>query len=222
MRKQTILYYFPSKDALLDGVIDACADELTAELERTLGRRRRRLGPGRGRRAQGLPHRRPPARAAGLPPRGVAARPAGVDPARRPARPARRAGARLPRERDGGRRLRPRRSALVLLAAYSMVVGVATEVEVLGALGQEPTLRALVRRRNGLLALLARRARRSALGVEPDAAVVALEREADELVDELRRTSSPVASHSFGYIEIGVNPGMVLSSLTRNPRPSSS
>src|SRR3954453_8448246 len=36
VRKQTILYYFPSKDALLEGVIDASADELTAELERTL------------------------------------------------------------------------------------------------------------------------------------------------------------------------------------------
>src|SRR5947207_3685105 len=38
VRKQTILYYFPSKDALLEGVIDASADELIAELERTLGR----------------------------------------------------------------------------------------------------------------------------------------------------------------------------------------
>ncbi len=34
-----------------------------------------------------------------------------------------------------------------------MVVGVSTEVEVLGALGQEQTLRSLVRRRNGLLLL---------------------------------------------------------------------
>jgi hypothetical protein len=33
-------------------------------------------------------------------------------------------------------------------------MGVATEVEVLGALGQEQTLRSLVRRRNDLLALL--------------------------------------------------------------------
>src|SRR5688572_13877234 len=38
VRKQTILYYFPSKDALLDAVIDACARDLTAELEHTLAR----------------------------------------------------------------------------------------------------------------------------------------------------------------------------------------
>jgi hypothetical protein len=45
-----------------------------------------------------------------------------------------------------------------------------------------------------------------------------------------KRTSSsmssgyarPDASHSFGYIEMGVNPGMVLTSLTRKPRPDSS
>ena len=51
-------------------------------------------------------------------------------------------------------RLRPRDPGLVLIAAYSVVMGVATEVEVLGALGQEQTLRSLVRRRNDLLALL--------------------------------------------------------------------
>src|SRR5258706_16435813 len=38
LRKQTILYYFSNKDLLLAGVIDASADELILELERTLGR----------------------------------------------------------------------------------------------------------------------------------------------------------------------------------------
>jgi len=51
-------------------------------------------------------------------------------------------------------RWRERDPSLVLLAAYSMVMGVSTEVEVLGALGQDETLRSLVRRRNGLLSLL--------------------------------------------------------------------
>ena len=46
VRKQTILYYFPTKDSLLQGVIDASADELIVELERTLGR----AGAGWGRR----------------------------------------------------------------------------------------------------------------------------------------------------------------------------
>ena len=35
-------------------------------------------------------------------------------------------------------------------------------------------------------------------------------------------TDRPDASQSFGYIEIGVKPGIVFSSLTRNPRPSAS
>jgi len=49
------------------------------------------------------------------------------------------------------RRYDPR---LLLLAAYSMVTGLATEVEVLRAFGEEPTLRSLVRRRDELLSLL--------------------------------------------------------------------
>jgi len=43
---------------------------------------------------------------------------------------------------------------LLLLAAYSTVIGVATEVEVMRALGYEPTARSLVRRRAELLAFL--------------------------------------------------------------------
>jgi hypothetical protein len=51
---------------------------------------------------------------------------------------------------------------LLLLGAYSSVIGAATEVEVLRGLGYEPTARSLVRRRADLLAWL-----RSALGVSP-------------------------------------------------------
>jgi hypothetical protein len=43
---------------------------------------------------------------------------------------------------------------LLLLAIYSTVVGMITEVEVLRALGEEPTARSLVRRRQELLRLL--------------------------------------------------------------------
>jgi hypothetical protein len=43
---------------------------------------------------------------------------------------------------------------LLLLATYSTVIGVATEVEVLRALGVEPTARSLARRRAELLAFL--------------------------------------------------------------------
>ncbi len=50
--------------------------------------------------------------------------------------------------------LRRQEPRLLLLSAYSAVIGVATEVEVLRALGYEPTLRSLVRRRSELLTFL--------------------------------------------------------------------
>jgi hypothetical protein len=54
---------------------------------------------------------------------------------------------------------------LLLLAIYSTVIGMVTEVEVLRALGEEPTARSLVRRRADVLQLL-----RSALLIEPGTA----------------------------------------------------
>jgi len=67
----------------------------------------------------------------------------------------------LEAEMDAGhmRRHDPR---LLLLAIYSTVIGMLTEVEVLRAFGEEPTARSLVRRRNEILELL-----RSALVTEP-------------------------------------------------------
>jgi hypothetical protein len=72
-----------------------------------------------------------------------------------------RASAFLEAEMDAGtmRRHDPR---LLLLAIYSTVIGMVTEVEVLRALGEEPTARSLVRRRSDVLQLL-----RSALLVQP-------------------------------------------------------
>jgi hypothetical protein len=49
----------------------------------------------------------------------------------------------------------------LLLAIYSTVIGMVTEVEVLRALGEEPSARSLVRRRTDALQLL-----RSALLIE--------------------------------------------------------
>src|SRR5947207_1237604 len=154
VRKQTILYYFPSKDALLEGVIDASADELIAELERTLGR----AGDGWGRveavvrKVFRLAARRP-ALIGFLREVSRLGPPASVRLASRLDPLVKRAQGFIEDEMAAGR-MRRRDPSLVLLAAYSMVVGVSTEVEVLGALGQEQTLRALVRRRNGLLSLL--------------------------------------------------------------------
>jgi hypothetical protein len=59
----------------------------------------------------------------------------------------------LEAEMDAGR-IRRHDPRLILLAAYSMVTGLATEVEVLRAFGEEPTLASLVRRRDELVALL--------------------------------------------------------------------
>jgi hypothetical protein len=72
----------------------------------------------------------------------------------------RRASAFLEAEMDAGtmRRHDPR---LLLLAIYSTVIGMVTEVEVFRALGEEPSARSLVRRRQEILSLL-----RSALLVE--------------------------------------------------------
>ena len=51
-------------------------------------------------------------------------------------------------------RIRATDSRLLLMSAYSTVIGMATEVEVLRALGEEPTLRSLARRRRELLDFL--------------------------------------------------------------------
>jgi hypothetical protein len=59
----------------------------------------------------------------------------------------------LEAEMDAGR-MRRHDPRLLLLAAYSMVTGMATEVDVLRAFGEEPTLPSLLRRRDELLSLL--------------------------------------------------------------------
>lgn len=154
IRKQTILYYFATKDSLLQGVIDASADELIVELERTLAH----AGDGWGRveavvrKVFRLAARRP-ALLGFLREVSRLGPPASVQLVDRLDPLVKRAQGFLEEEMAAGR-LRPRDPGLVLIAAYSVVMGVATEVEVLGALGQEQTLRSLVRRRNDLLALL--------------------------------------------------------------------
>jgi TetR/AcrR family transcriptional regulator len=154
VRKQTILYWYPSKEALLDAAIDRVAAEVSHRLERAVAddaagfgrveavvramfrlaarhpsmlgflREVTRLGPPASTRMLGA-----------LTPL--------ID----------RSAAFLAAEMDAGR-IRRHDPRLILLAAYSMVTGLATEVEVLRAFGEEPTLASLVRRRDELLALL--------------------------------------------------------------------
>jgi len=161
LRKQSILYWFPSKDELLAALIDRSARELAAALEASLA------GAGDGwwrveavvRSVFRLAARRPEllglVREVGrLGPPAATRLTAALDPL------VARASSFLEAEMDSGamRRHEPR---LLLLALYSTVIGMITEVEVLRALGEEPTARSLVRRRQEILRLL-----RSALLVD--------------------------------------------------------
>jgi AcrR family transcriptional regulator len=154
LRKQTILYYYSSKEALLDAAIDQAAYELSRALESALAS----AGAGWARveavvrSVFRLAARRPEllgllreVSRLGSPP--ASRLTAALDPL------IGRAASFLEAEMDAGtmRRHEPR---LVLLAAYSAVVGVATEVDVLRALGYEPTARSLLRRRAELLVFL--------------------------------------------------------------------
>lgn len=152
--KQTILYYFPSKAALLDAVIDRSAIELAEVLEGAL------TGAGDGfdriesvvRSVFRLALRRP--ELLGLvrevsrlgPPVSTRLVDA-LDPLVQRARQF------LEAEMAVGH-MRQSDSALLLMSAYSTVIGVATEVEVLRAVGIEPGMKAMVRRRAELIAFL--------------------------------------------------------------------
>ena len=152
--KQTILYHYPSKEILLDAVIDRSADDVIERIERALETA-----------GDGFERIEAIVRAVF---RLAARRPAMLGLFREVSRlgpPAatrltnaldelmQRAEQFLDAEMDAGHMKRhdPR---LLMLSGYSMVIGLATEVEVLRALGEEPTLASLVRRRNELISFL--------------------------------------------------------------------
>ena len=152
--KQAVLYYFPSKAALLDAVVDRSAAELAGALEAAL----ERAGEGWDRveavvrSVFRLALRRPELlgllrEVSRLGPPAAPRLMAALDPLVQRAREF------LEREMAQGR-MRVTDSRLLLLSAYSTVIGMATEVEVLRALGEEPTLRSLARRRRELLDFL--------------------------------------------------------------------
>lgn len=162
VRKQTILHHFGSKHALLDAVIDRSADELAEALERALAK----AGPGFDRiealvRAVfRLAARRPELlgllrEVSRLGPPAATRLTNALDPL------VERARSFLEAEMAAGT-MRPQDARLLLLSAYSTVIGVATEVEVLRAVGVAPGARSLLRRRGELIAFL-----RSALLVDP-------------------------------------------------------
>lgn len=161
VRKQTILHHFGTKEGLLGAVVDRSAAELAATLEQALAA----AGPGFARvealvRAIfRLAARRPELlgllrEVSRLGPPAADRLVEVLDPL------VVRARCFLEEEMTAGR-MRQHDPRLLLLSAYSTVIGVATEVEVLRAVGVEPTARSLVRRRAELLAFL-----RSALLVD--------------------------------------------------------
>lgn len=164
IRKQTVLYYFGSKDALMEAVIDHTVADLTAALLESV-----EAAP-----APGSDTSRPSEVWAGVEAvvravfRFAVRRPEmlgllrevtrlgppwmdrvreGFEPLVESARSFLEAGM----EAGAIRRCDPR---LLLVSTYSTVMGVATEVEVLRAVGVEPTLRETVLRRRELLRFL--------------------------------------------------------------------
>jgi TetR/AcrR family transcriptional regulator len=154
IRKQTILYWYPSKDALLDAAIDRVAAEVTVRLERAVAG----AGDGFARveaivKAMFRLAARHPSMLGFLREVTRLGPPASTRLLGAIAPLIDRAAGFLEVEMDAGR-IRRHDPRLILLAAYSMVTGLATEVEVLRAFGEEPTLASLVRRRDELIGLL--------------------------------------------------------------------
>ena len=193
LSKQTILHHFGTKEGLLVAVVDRSAGELREVLEDALAR----AGSGfarvealvravfrlAGRRPELLGLVREVSR---LGPPAATRLVEALDPLVVRARS-------FLEEEMAARRMRPHDPRLLLLSAYSTVIGVATEVEVLRAVGVEPTARSLVRRRAELLGFL-----RSALLADPPAggpsagspqaggaSAVASQGQADQAVEEL-------------------------------------
>ena len=154
IRKQTILYWFASKEILLEAVIDRVADEVTRRLVKGLTT----AGDGFGRveamvRVMFRLAARHPAMLGVLREVTRLGPPASTRLLDRLEPLVARAAGFLDAEMDAGR-MRRHDPRLLLLAAYSMVTGMATEVEVLRAFGEEATLRSLLHRRDELLNLL--------------------------------------------------------------------
>jgi TetR/AcrR family transcriptional regulator len=151
--KQAILYWYPSKEALLDAVIDFSALELQRRFARAI-----QTGEGFDRidavvRAAFRLAARHPAMLGLMREVNRIGPPTSTRLTESVTPLLTAAAGWLELEMDAGR-LRRHDPKLLVLMAYSSVTGLATEVEVLRALGEEPTLASLVRRRDQLVGLL--------------------------------------------------------------------
>jgi AcrR family transcriptional regulator len=154
VRKQTILYWFPSKAVLLDAVIDRSAVELSGVLQQTVDS----SGPGWERidaivRAVFRMALRRPELLGLLREVSRLGPPSSTRLVGALAPLVEKATLFLEHEMDAGR-MRRTDPGLLLMSVYSTVIGMATEVEVLRAVGIEPTLGAAIKRRTELLEFL--------------------------------------------------------------------
>ncbi len=151
--KQAILYWYPSKEVLLDAVIDLSSVELQRRFARAI-----QTGEGFDR-VEAVVHAafrlaaRHPAMLGLMREVNRIGPPTSTRLTESVTPLLTAAAAWLGAEMDAGR-LRRHDPKLLVLMAYSSVTGLATEVEVLRALGEEPTLASLVRRRDQLVDLL--------------------------------------------------------------------
>jgi len=153
LRKQSILYYFPSKNALFQAVVDEAASEFIAELDHIVA------SDDVWTQVEGTVR---------VVFRLAVQRPALLGLLREASRPGSMVAVSLTSRlsnhieaalhsleialKDG--RVAGDNARLLLFSLYSTVMGVATEVEVLRAMGIEPSLRSLAERRTELLRFL--------------------------------------------------------------------
>ena len=183
IRKQTILYYFPSKHAVFEAVVDRAASDLVKVFEEEAARGIDGLDQVEAivKRVFRLAVRRP--QLLGL--IREVTRPGSLSIDRLSAHTAPifdRARDFLQREMDAGR-MRPSDPEMLLLSLYSTVVGVATELEVQRAMGISDSLRGAVARRQELIRFLRARSNRCS------AATSARSAESSKRVDRKRQGS---------------------------------
>jgi len=151
--KQTILYHFRSKEGLLEATIESAAVELTEAIEKRIANTTGWPAIEEVVRAVFRVALRKPA-LLGLLREVMRLGPPWATMASTELEPVvARARTFLQREMAAGR-MRDADPNLLMVSAYSTVMGVATEVEVLRAVGIEPTLRETVRRRQELMRFL--------------------------------------------------------------------
>ena len=154
IRKQSILYHFPSKEALLDAVVDQAVGELTAVFWDVIGTSENGFDRVEAmvRRVFRMAMRRP--ELLGLLREVTRLGPPVLNRATDALQPLIKGATEWLAEEMRAGRVRESDPQLLAFSVYSTVMGVATEIEVLRAVGMEPTLRQTVQRRQELLRFL--------------------------------------------------------------------